>query len=125
MHHIPYVLNILILVPVVAGLIRHPVGEALAAFGGIADAPALRMLVASLWAGVLVVSALALMDPLRFWPVLLFQVVYKTLFMLLWVVPIWLGRAEGVIPVGPVAVFGFIIAVWPFFIVAAWRSGQM
>lgn len=125
MHYIPYVLNILILVPVVAGLIRHPAGEALVAFGGIADAPSLRMLVASLWAGVLVVSALALVDPVRFWPVLVFQVIYKALFVLLWVVPIWMGRAEGVIPSGPTAVFLFIIAVWPFFIVAALRSGQM
>lgn len=125
MHYIPYVVNILILVPVVAGLIRHPAGEALAAFGGIADAPSLRMLVASLWAGVLVVSALALMDPVRFWPVLVFQVIYKALFILIWVLPIWMGRAEEVIPAGPTAVFLFIIALWPFFIVAALRSGQM
>ena len=73
----------------------------------------------------LVISALALIDPVRFWPVLVFQVIYKSLFILLWVLPIWLGRSEGVIPSGPTAVFLFIIAVWPFFIVAVWRSGQM
>lgn len=125
MHHIPYVLNILILVPVVLMLVRHPEGAPLAGFGGVPDAPSLRMLIASLWGGVLVISALALMDPVRFWPVLVFQVIYKSLFILLWVLPIWLGRSEGVIPSGPTAVFLFIIAVWPFFIVAAWRSGQM
>ena len=125
MHHIPYVLNILILLPVVAGLIRHPAGEALVAFGGFADAPSLRIMVASLWSGVLLISAIALVDPVRFWPVLVFQVIYKTLFILLWVLPIWLGRTEGVIPQGPTAVFVFIIALWHFFIVAAARSGQM
>ena len=104
---------------------RWPAGAALAAFGGIADAPSLRIMVASLWSGVLLISAIALVDPVRFWPVLVFQVIYKTLFILLWVLPIWLGRTEGVIPQGPTAVFVFIIALWPFFIVAAARSGQM
>jgi hypothetical protein len=125
MHHIPYILNIVILAPVVAGLIRQPAGQPVAAFDGIADAPALRMMVAALWSGVLVVSALALLDPIRFWPVLVFQVIYKALFVVLWCLPIWLGRAEGAIPSGPTTVFLFIIAVWPFFIVAALRSGQM
>lgn len=125
MHHIPYLLNILILVPVVAGLIRHTAGAPVSAFDGIADAPVLRMMVASLWAGVLVVSAIALFDPVRFWPVLVFQVIYKALFVVLWCLPIWMGRADGVVPSGPTAVFVVIIALWPFFIVAAQRSGQM
>lgn len=125
MHYIPYLLNILILAPVVTALIRHPYGAPLPAFNGIADAPALRMMIAALWSGVLVVSAIALTDPIRFWPVLAFQVIYKSLFILMWVLPIWLGRSEGVIPAGPTTVFVIIIALWPFFIVAAQRSGQM
>lgn len=125
MHHIPYILNILILVPVVVSLIRHVPGTAVPAFNNIADAPALRMMVAALWSGVLVISAIALIEPVRFWPVLVFQVIYKSLFIVMWVLPIWMGRSDGVIPTGPTTVFLFIIALWPFFIVAALRSGQM
>lgn len=125
MHHIPYLANILILAPVVTALIRHPAGAAVPAMGGIPDAPVLRIMIAALWSGVLVVSAIALIDPIRFWPVLAFQVIYKALFIVMWVLPIWAGRSDGVIPTGPTTVFLFIIALWPFFIVAALRSGQM
>ncbi|MFC6584878.1 hypothetical protein [Sulfitobacter aestuariivivens] len=70
-------------------------------------------------------SVIALAAPLTFWPLLLFQVIYKTLFLAVFCGPIWLGRSNGVIPVGPVVVFIFIIAVWPFFIVTALQSGQV
>ena len=125
MHHIPYVLNILILAPVLLAMFRMTAGGPVDAFGGIADAPSLRMMVASLWAGVLVLSLVALYDPLRFWPLLVFQVVYKSIFLLSFCLPIWLGQAQGVIPTGPVAVFIGIVLVWPIFIVMALQSGQM
>ncbi len=125
MHHIPYIVNILILAPVVWGMIRMTPGTPVAAFNNIADVPALRMMVASLWAGVLILSAIALWDPQRFWPLLVFQVVYKAFFLAVYCVPIWLGHAQGVIPTGPVGFFVLIVAVWPFFIVMALQSGQM
>lgn len=124
MHYTPYVLNIAILLPVVASMLRTQHGAPVAAFGGIADAPALRMMVACLWAGVLLMSLIALSDPTRYWPLLAFQVAYKVMFLALYCLPIWLGRETGVIPSGAVAVFIFIIAIWPFFIVMALQSGQ-
>ena len=125
MHLIPYLLNILILAPVVSGLLRHPAGEPVMAFSGASDSPVLRVMIASLWAGVMLISILALFDPQRFWPLLVFQVLYKAIFVVLWCLPIWLGLRAGVVPTGPVAVFVVIILVWPFFIVMALRDVQM
>ena len=120
MHHIPFVLNILILLPVVAGLLRG----SMEAFPGAPDSAVLRIMVASLWGGVLIVSVVALIAPTIFWPVLAFQVIYKALFVVLWVWPAVLRPEDAAIPWGPTNVFFFIIAVWPFFIAAALRSGQ-
>ena len=120
MHHVPYVLNILILLPVVTGLLRG----SMAAFPGAPDAAVLRIMVASLWSGVMIMSALALIAPLLFWPLLVFQVVYKSVFVILWVWPALVRPDGAAIPWGPVGVFLFIIAVWPFFIAAAFQSGQ-
>ena len=120
MHHIPYIVNILILIPVVAGLLRGSID----AFPGATDSAVLRILVASLWGGVLVVSAVALLAPLVFWPVLAFQVIYKAIFVLLWVFPALVRPVDGAISWGPTSVFLFIVVVWPFFIAAAVQSGQ-
>jgi len=89
------------------------------AFPGAPDSPVLRILVASLWGGVLVVSVLALLSPLVFWPVLVFQVIYKAIFILLWIWPAFVRPEDATIPWGPGAVFVFIVVVWPFFIAAA------
>ncbi len=124
MHHIPYILNIAILAPVVWALIRMSDGESSTVFVGSTDAPVLRFMVASLWGGVMIISAIALVNPVLFWPLLMFQVVYKLLFIVLWCLPIWLGYTSGAVPGGPVSVFIFIIVVWPFFIVMALQSGQ-
>lgn len=125
MHHIPYIANILILLPVVYGMLRAPDGAPVAAFGDIADVPSLRIMVASLWAGVLMTSVIALFDPLQFWPLLVFQVLYKALFIAVFCLPVWRGTKVRVLPQGPVAVFVIIILVWPIFIVMALQSGQM
>jgi hypothetical protein len=81
-------------------------------------------MVACLWAGVLVMSAIALINPLGFWPLLAFQVVYKVFFLLVFCLPIWLGQQSGVIPTAVAGVFAAIVVVWPFFIVMALQSGQ-
>ncbi len=117
MHHVPHVANLLILLPVLAGLLRAPD----AAFPGTPDAPAMRVMIVALWFGVAACSALALLlGPRPFWPILLFQVVYKATFLALYARPI-LARAPDV-PVGPVAVFGPIVLLWPFFALAAIRA---
>lgn len=117
MHALPHVASVLILAPVLAGLLRSPAG----AFPSTPDAPAMRMMIVALWFGVAACSATALtLGPRAFWPILLFQVVYKAAFLVLYARPI-LARAPDV-PWGPVAVFVPIVALWPFFVSAAIRG---
>ena len=121
MLRVPYILNLIILAPVVFTLFVQP--DAMrAVFGpGLVDSPTLRPLVASLWFGVLVCSLVALGAPARFWPLLLFQVVYKAAYLAVHVIPVLLRDGVGAVPVGVSATFALIVLVWPFFI---WQALQ-
>ena len=120
MHHIPYIANIVILVPVIWTMLRGGHGGATAIVGASGHAPVLQLMVACLWSAILALSVLALTDPQRYWPLLLVQVIYKGMFVALWCVPIWLGRVEGTVP--PLTmVFVLIVLIWPFFIVMPLR----
>ncbi len=121
MLRIPYIVNLLILVPVVFSLLAQP--DAMrAVFGaGLIDSPTLRPLVACLWLGVLACSVIALGAPARFWPLLLFQVIYKAAYLAVHVVPTLLREGQAAIPVGVSVTFIGIVLVWPFFI---WQALQ-
>jgi hypothetical protein len=112
----PYIINLIILVPVVFTLLTQP--DAMrAVFGpGLVDSPTLRPLVASLWLGVLACSLLALAAPARFWPLLLFQVIYKATYLAVHVGPVLLREGAGAVPVGVSTTFAMIVLIWPFFI---------
>ena len=122
MLRVPYIINLIILVPVVFTLFAQP--DAMrAVFGaGLVDSATLRPLVASLWFGVLVCSVLALAAPGRFWPLLLFQVIYKATYLAVHVVPVWLRDGAGAVPIGVSVTFAGIVLIWPFFI---WQALQV
>lgn len=121
MLRIPYIINLLILTPVVYNLFVQPDAMRSVFGAGLIDSPTLRPLVASLWLGVMVCSLVALGMPARFWPLLLFQVVYKAAYLALHVVPLLLRDGVGAIPVGVSVVFAGIVLVWPLFI---WQALQ-
>lgn len=123
MLRIPYIINLLILVPVVFALFFQP--EAMRAiFGsGLVDSPTLRPLVACLWLGVLICSIIALALPVLFWPLLLFQVIYKAAYLALHVVPVMMREGASAIPVGVAATFAAIVLIWPYFIWQALQDG--
>jgi hypothetical protein len=120
-----YGFNILVLAPVLFGLYRHQgAGEIAVIGGGVANSDGLRLLVASLWLAVLVLSAVALMtQPRAFVALLVFQVVYKAAYLATYVLPVLRSRGWEAVPMGPSAVFVFIVLVWPFIIAAVWRGG--
>lgn len=90
-----YGANILILMPVVLALVGT--GGPTAVFGpGVADSPVLRTLVASLWGAILVCSGLGLFAPREFVAILLLQVIYKSAWLLAFVLPAW--RAGDPVP---------------------------
>lgn len=115
-----YAFNILCLVPVLIGLAQHQGSGVLAALGGnIPNSDGLRWLVISLWSGVALASTAGLFLPRPFMGLLVFQVAYKAVFLLFYAGPLAVRGAWDQVPVGPSAVFLFIVLAWPLIITRA------
>lgn len=123
---VAYGLNILILTPVLIGLLAVRNGPMVPALGGIiVESEGLRLLVASLWTAILVLSAVGLVSPAAMWPVLLLQVVYKSAWLAGYVAPILKTQGTDAVPWGPTICFALIVAVWPFILFDAWKKGVL
>ena len=117
-----YGLNILILAPVVGSLLLMAGGPTVAVFEGkVPESAGLRLLVASLWTAILVCSAFGLIAPRAFVGVLLLQVIYKSLYLGLFVVPQVRAQGWDAVPWGVSLSFLLIIVLWPALIFAAWK----
>jgi hypothetical protein len=121
MLRIPYVLNILILLPVLISLFGSSTSTSPVFDGKVADSEGLRLLVAALWSAILVCSVLGLVWPDRFVAILVLQVIYKALYLGVFVLPLLLQAGAIGIPWGLTNSFIAIVVVWPFFIWSAWR----
>lgn len=116
-----YGFNILVLAPVLIGLYAHRGdGVILALGGGIANVDGLRLLVTSLWLAILLLSIAGLVAPRLFIPLLVLQVVYKSVYLATYVAPVIGQKGWGAAPWGPTIVFAAIIVIWPFIIWRAW-----
>ena len=112
----PFVLNILILVPVCYAMFLGP-GTAAVFENKVTESEGLRLLVGSLWFAILVASVAGLLWPAFFAPIVIAQVIYKTLWLAAFVVP---TAASGLpVPIGISAVFAFIVVTYP---IAFWLA---
>lgn len=116
---LPYLANIIILVPVCWSMIWGG-GTATIFEGKVAESEGLRLLVASLWTAILLGSIAGLLWPAFFAPLLLVQIVYKSLWLILFIGPLWM-RGEPY-PVGISTVFVLIILTYPAIFWAAMRA---
>lgn len=114
-----YVANILILVPVCWAMFF---GNAMASVfqGTVTDSQGLRLLVGSLWAAILSASVLGLFMPLLFAPLLLVQIIYKAMWLALFVLPLVLAGKPA--PWGIASIFAAIVLTYPFVLWRAWSS---
>ena len=108
-----YWANIVILVPIAVPTIFRifPTDE-----GRMEESRGWRVLVGSLWTAILVLSVLGLFAPERYAPVLLLQLVYKSIWLLVYVAPRILRREYASIPWGITVSFAAIVVVWPLII---------
>lgn len=107
-----YAANILILVPVCWAMFA--VRGVQAVFqGAVAESAGLRLLVGSLWAAILLASLAGLVWPRFFAPVLLIQIVYKSLWLLLFVLPL-LQAGSARLPSGIAICFAAIAVSYPW-----------
>jgi hypothetical protein len=113
----------LILLPIVASLLFTQNSPSLPAFNHRADdSPPLRLLIASLWGTILLLSVAGLWSPRTFAVLLVFQIIYKSGWLLTYALPLaFQGRTDR-IAWGPAAFFLVIVLAWPPILV---RSGAL
>jgi hypothetical protein len=118
----PYLLNVIILVPVCMMMFFGNNKDTVQAFQAtVVDSPGLRLLVGSLWFSILICSVLGLNEPKKFVPILLMQWIYKTVFIVSYIIPHYIRYGTRLLPTGITATFSAIILVWPYFIFLLWR----
>ncbi|MFM5913786.1 MAG: hypothetical protein ACKOPR_03445 [Chakrabartia godavariana] len=113
-----YAANILILVPVCYGLIAGS-GVAGVFEGKVAESAGLRLLVASLYVAILVASVAGLKWPAFFAPILIAQIIYKTLWLAMFVAPLVLAGRSGDVPWGISSSFIAIVLIYPILLLRA------
>ncbi len=121
MLRIAYAANILILVPVCWAMFLG--GGVASVFEGKVDESAgLRLLVGSLWFAILACSAAGLAMPKLFAPLLVVQIIYKSLWLLVFVAPLVAAGRGSDVPWGISASFILIVATYPLLL---WKSGAL
>lgn len=106
-----YAANVVILVPVALPTL---LGLYDTTQGTIPESSGYRSLVGALWTSILVASVLGMWTPLRYVPVLMMQVIYKSLWLLLYALPAL--RRKKPVPLGITISFAAIALLWPWLI---------
>ncbi|QTD56684.1 hypothetical protein [Parasphingorhabdus cellanae] len=114
-----YAANILILVPICWNMFLGS-GVASVFEGKVEESAGLRLLVGSLWLAILVGSAAGLYAPRFFAPIILIQIFYKTLWLLVFALPLIAAGKSDQVPWGIAATFIAIVLSYPFLF---WFSG--
>ena len=105
--------NILILVPIGFGTLLRPSSTD---HGVFPESAGWRTLVGSLWLAILAMSVLGVRQPEAFLWLLVFQVFYKSVWLVAYVLPRVLSGRRSEIPAGITLSFVVIVLVWPWFI---------
>jgi len=109
--------NILILVPVGFFTLFKP---SVTDQGAFVESAGWRTLVGSLWLGILACSVLGLVSPGSFLWLLVFQAIYKSVWLLTYALPRLIDGRRAEVPAGIAISFLVIVLVWPWFI--PWRQ---
>ena len=110
---VAYWINIVVLVPIAIPTVFRlfPTDEA-----RFEESAGWRVLVGSLWSSILVLSILGLFQPLLYSPLLVLQLIYKSVWLAVYILPRLLRSQSSEVPWGISISFAFIVIVWPFII---------
>jgi hypothetical protein len=112
---LPYAFNILVLVPI--GLLTLFGGERggrIACQAKFPESEGFRTILGSLWTAILIGSVIGLFFTVSMSPLLLIQVIYKTLWLLVFVLPRLLAERSGEVPWGISLTFLVIVVSYPW-----------
>ena len=113
----PYIFNIVVLVPIgLMTLLGGERGGQLACQGKFPESEGFRTILGSLWTAILIGSVLGLFFPVAMSALLLIQVIYKTLWLLVFVMPRLLKGKVSEVPFGIALVFLVIVLSYPWVI---------
>ena len=114
---LPYIFNIIVLAPIaLMTLFGGEPGGQLASQGKFPESAGFRTILGSIWTAILIGSVLGLVRPVPMSPLLLIQVIYKTLWLLVFVLPRLLGGRSQEVPWGISLTFLVIVMSYPCFI---------
>jgi hypothetical protein len=114
---LPYIFNILVLVPVGSlTLLGGTNGGQLACQGKFSESEGFRTILGSVWTAILLGSVLGLFYPVTMAPLLLIQLIYKTLWLLVFVRPRLRTERSGEVPWGIALTFLVIVVSYPWVI---------
>jgi hypothetical protein len=115
--YLPYLFNVAVLVPIGSlTLFGGERGGRLACQGKFPESAGFRTILGSLWTAILVGSVVGLFFPVPMAPLLMVQVVYKTLWLLVYALPRLLDGRSGEVPWGISLTFLLIVLTYPWVI---------
>ena len=117
---LPYIFNILVLLPIGMPLLFGGTVAVRRVFQAkFTDSEGIRTILGSLWTAILVCSVIGLFFPVAMSPLLLVQIIYKSLWLLVFVLPRIVSGRGNEIPLGVSVTFLFIVMTYPW--VIPWR----
>jgi len=117
---LPYLFNIIVLIPIgLMTLLGGERGGQRACQGKFPESEGFRTILGSLWTAILIGSVIGLFFPAPMSPLLLIQVIYKTLWLLVFVLPRLFGGRSQEVPWGISLTFLVIVLSYPW--VIPWR----
>jgi hypothetical protein len=115
--YLPYLFNVAVLVPVGSlTLFGGERGGRLASQGKFPESAGFRTVLGSLWIAIMVGSVVGLFFPVPMAPLLMVQVVYKTLWLVVYALPRLLHGRSGEVPWGISLPFLVIVLTYPWVI---------
>ncbi len=114
---LPYPYNIVVLIPVgLTTLFGGERGGRLAFQGKFPESAGIRTILGSLWTAILIGSVIGRSHPVSMAPLLLIQVLDKTLWLVVFVVPCLVRGQAHAVPWGVAGTFLFIVMTYPWVI---------
>ncbi len=115
--YIAYALNIVVLIPAcLLALVGGEAGNRRVFQGKFSECEGTRTILGSLWTAILVGSGLGLFYPIVMSPILIVQVIYKSVWILVFVIPRFLNGRGREVPWGLAITFLVVIVGYPWII---------
>src|SRR5271165_1191301 len=97
---LPYIFNIVVLIPVGLTPFGGEAGRRLVFQGKLPEGAGIRTISGSFWTVIVIGSVIGLFHPVSMSPLLLIQVIYKTLWLVVFVLPLVVRGQGNAVPWG-------------------------